>query len=237
MTATNLRLRTLALASSQTKYTSLLCEKHQSPGVHSPTGFPPRAFRGSHSSVLGSSSPWFASFASSKLLFASTLAFALTLALPAKADLTSWLALGGGMALEHTRVTSPTNGAGAFGRQPRGRHDAARGHRRRRHLPDRRRLRPRHGHQPRPADRDGRLRARRLGLRRRRRRRLPLLARTATTAPSPCKPSSRSARHGAFGLGLGVNAIDLSGSPGALGGFALLEIDLLRLTLMRQGLD
>jgi hypothetical protein len=36
-------------------------------------------------------------------------------------------------------------------------------------------------------------------------------------------------------LGLGVDALNLEGAPAALGGVALLEIDLLRLTVMRQG--
>lgn len=36
-------------------------------------------------------------------------------------------------------------------------------------------------------------------------------------------------------LGLGVDAVNLAGSPTSVGGVALLEIDLLRLTVMRQG--
>jgi hypothetical protein len=36
-------------------------------------------------------------------------------------------------------------------------------------------------------------------------------------------------------LGLGVDALNIAGSPTSLGGVALLEIDLLRLTVMRQG--
>ena len=36
-------------------------------------------------------------------------------------------------------------------------------------------------------------------------------------------------------LGLGVQAVNLGGNPQTLGGFSVLEIDLLRLTVMRQG--
>ncbi|MEO8875615.1 MAG: hypothetical protein ABI461_08515 [Polyangiaceae bacterium] len=38
-----------------------------------------------------------------------------------------------------------------------------------------------------------------------------------------------------FQAGLGVQAVNLGGSPTTFGGFAVLEIDILRLTVMRQG--
>lgn len=190
-------------------------------------GFPPRSFHGSHTFV-----PRVPLLRSP--LFASTLAFALTLALPAKADLTSWLALGGGMALEHTNVTSTTNGAGAFG--------ASLGV----------------GTTPRAGIVVGGIFRTvvdfGLGTD------ISLAPRIATGGfargdwgfavdVGVAYRYWRDGHYGTFplqgvftlgapwglGLGLGVNAIDLSGSPGALGGFALLEIDLLRLTLMRQG--
>ena len=154
----------------------------------------------------------------------------------AHADVSSWFTGGGGTASQRSESRDDYNRATALSLLHRRRHDADEQRRRRRARPVDDVLHPRHRFRSLGARRDRRLRARAVGARVRHRAGLAQLGERADYGALPAARDDRRRRAlGPAARRRRRTSCNLDGGTSSQGAVALLEINLLRLTVMRQG--